>query len=1466
MISRVATNAVILALAIASGGTPVQGQVEPPIEAYLLHSSVRKWMENETPAFVVPAQNMGRHVAWTANGGEAESQFRELYWDPTVFVEIAAGRTWVDSVGFRDGRPIPYRIRGERRWRVVGDTVWEGTAAWIVVDTLDAVQSFSSRTRPHESGDTLVRFHYVEGPIVSRTIVSDQGQRVLHRTEQGILTGSQTLLDLAGDTVGHSGTVNEHRWEWTRMSAAEAADRAASFRIGGFGGYAPTEADRLWAASLAERDPAVIADAISRWDRSRDPVKRKWLYQELRNHLRGLDPLQEEVVSRAMRAGDTTTAIDAAGLSDPNTIIFQFEDLRARATGQPHPRHTPAYSDSLARRGAELDSLFFDVYLPFLRDRDRALKAGVWHEGLVSTTRRRLMKGGGGYEMLGPAQAEWRYISPTCSEAFCARLEEEGGSDVPGLRGLARIAGFLADGRAGWSVLRDAVRDSAATEMEVGLYRRTFGVHWEDSSRVEMPEPDAPWSEWTAWVNAGAADLTGIALYQHRTGINPIAGLFARYSTTRDDFTRLAMTQVFKALGLDHAHWPVDAIVRDLRSKLPDLQTFALERLERRSSLPEFGVSSRNLAKELEEADLRAEAAAFVMGRPVSWEDVPDAAPGRGILGGVVPTAIVGYPLADAVKAHFADVPWMSEREVQARDPADPGLFLHPSRSRVSAPPLYQLQVEWTLRVPRGGDPGTTVSVAPGTKGKVRVVLLREGDRYHFLWARLEGAAPSPTDLQAADAASGAVVRQPVYLMVTERGRWMVGNRDDRIVPSTVKTRRSRLESQSVAAEGLGRRFEFSPETRERLTVSWEPGAGWTSDWTKADWPAGFEFSPTRYDPWVYDIPSAAPFLSPPEWRAGVSWTDTVSIEAGPKETRLIRLNTIERDSVSGARRLWFVRQDIDVYREESGAGWNDLLGDSVFIRRAVRGRSRGKILFDAERGLSHSGTDTLSLRGELHKTNGDGTTLVTLIRKEAERSFEWVAIDEVPSTGGGFGVVQPYTPVVPPLDPRWDALELGDTAALRALVRDDVIVKRRASDAALQRVHEWYGEGLLEELYAAMRWEHGSIEAAISADDREATEVGTRRIFEFYDDPQRVLESGLDLDAHIWRRFSQVMFAVLYHYDSRFVSLAPETYETLISMGSQLRDPRLQELALLATMIDGSDSTAYRRLSARADGGWSIAQAGVLVAQGATNWPGRGGSNPAMNGPEPIPAPTPDADWREWDAWFSGAGRRVAPSIHVYGRRIGWDPVRGFSDRYLAASTDSAKAVFGAMLTLLAPDAITAEIAASALLSEGPLRELGLTWIYNHPGESSEDDAYVRDMFETSLESIQASGTTWPGMNPVRRKPRAEGQGEAQVILIKKDVRSGHGFPDWIDDVADRHKVEVVLSSDRGTIPITYPGVVLIMHDAFRDGPIRFLSFNATEGPATRGLEGPVFSYRLIRLILVDTPDGPVFVDGTSR
>lgn len=549
------------------------------------------------------------------------------------------------------------------------------------------------------------------------------------------------------------------------------------------------------------------------------------------------------------------------------------------------------------------------------------------------------------------------------------------------------------------------------------------------------------------------------------------------------------------------------------------------------------------------------------------------------------------------------------------------------------------------------------------------------------------------------------------------------------------------------------------------------------------------------------------PRVRPRRFAPGERWTDTIALATELDGSRQAlngrRTSVLIGDTLVAGRRLWVVRDSADVRYTERELQQERTLNALVAVDRSATGTVRSRYFYDRELGLFWGRADTTSLAGEAVLRYPDGRSFRTPARYQRTRL--WTLYDpDVYATRQAEQRAEAQRkrsgPVRVPGDETQRRLSSGDL-----MLRDSLTT---AWDRERDPNHR-------EELYRLLQlWAPGGpafrdqlLARRIAAGDSAfAVEQLAHRAFpaqppiqraeaeqmiRVMRDPGIPFALGVSRDAlyeNLVQTFVTSPRALM--ADSSRWPCVPEACRLLEEQWRLATEPRLRDVGLAALVTRDPAQWADSGI-ARAAAGSSVIASAAQLAQGVgATWPAAA----------KLPLPGPNADWRAWLAWMNGPAPGYRPpsnpaferapngvrfegshinAIRFYEVRSGRDVVGELRRDLAAATDDSARLVFGAMLNGLGDRPSVDQIAAQFRSGSGPQielaqRALGGLFRQRAPvADSATQVAILNRLITAEVEKV----TPWPQLEPPRgsvpvlpvpqvRQPRTESPTPALYML----------------------------------------------------------------------------------------------------
>ncbi|MDF2771572.1 MAG: hypothetical protein K0S86_1066 [Geminicoccaceae bacterium] len=526
----------------------------------------------------------------------------------------------------------------------------------------------------------------------------------------------------------------------------------------------------------------------------------------------------------------------------------------------------------------------------------------------------------------------------------------------------------------------------------------------------------------------------------------------------------------------------------------------------------------------------------------------------------------------------------------------------------------------------------------------------------------------------------------------------------------------------------------------------------------------------------VWDL---VPRVHPRRFVAGARWIDTLALSTDYEGSRQaltgVRTNVLVRDTSVAGRRLWIVRDSADVRYTERELEHERTLDTLVTIDRATTGTVRGTYLFDPAIGFLHAHDDTTVLSGEAILRYPDGRSFTTPVRYERTRRWRL----HEPSA---FASLQ--------AERRAELMRSAPSGAV-ATPRNDLERRLASNDGALRDslTAVWESErdpNRREELYRSLTlWVRGAPSYRTVLDARRIaagdSALWLRRLAE------RAYPARPPIDADAARQMIRVMndpaipWALGAARDPVYENLIqtlttwppaitpdssrwPCTPDACRLLGEQwrtAREPRLRDVGL-AMLVTMDPARWADTVLARAETGAPILRRVAQLVNGVgAIWPAAA----------QLPLPGADADWRTWIAWSNAPNPNYRPppsmrrgrenqlrldeshttAIRFFQARTGRDVIGELRRHRAAATDDSARMVYGAILTELGDVPSVGELAAQLRSGSAPEISLASATVPKllGPNAPPADSATTVEILDRLLASLLERGDPWP---PLRR------------------------------------------------------------------------------------------------------------------
>ena len=464
--------------------------------------------------------------------------------------------------------------------------------------------------------------------------------------------------------------------------------------------------------------------------------------------------------------------------------------------------------------------------------------------------------------------------------------------------------------------------------------------------------------------------------------------------------------------------------------------------------------------------------------------------------------------------------------------------------------------------------------------------------------------------------------------------------------------------------------------------------------------------------------------------RVGLRWTDTLERVAtsGPfrQSLRGTRTSRIAGDTLVDGRHLWIVRDSARVQYVELQIEEERTLATTVEVSRVASGLVTGVQLYDPQLRLFRDREDTTRLAGIAVLRYPDGRSFRTPARYERER--RWRLYDAVGyasrlatlrNGGRDFGGM-----VIVPGNELERRLASDDVAARDSIIQAWQRIADPDSAAQLFGLYAmWVHDEQAVARFDSIRIASGDSAYLYDLLSRRAyttegplTAQDVRAMLRFMDNPSAAWSLNVSRDW-LYENLVQLLTtwprAVQGSPYGRTPACTIEACRLLEAQWRTAREPRLRDVGLVALMT-GDPRRWADTLLALDSAQHPLLRPAFLLAQGVgATW----------EAASKAPLPQPNSDWRAWLEWMNGPNRssaasaatRAAPwvrfeeshwtALRFYEARTGRDVVTELRQGYDAASSDSARLVFGTMLQDLGEGRLTESEVAEAFASGAPAR-----------------------------------------------------------------------------------------------------------------------------------------------------------------
>jgi hypothetical protein len=666
----------------------------------------------------------------------------------------------------------------------------------------------------------------------------------------------------------------------------------------------------------------------------------------------------------------------------------------------------------------------------------------------------------------------------------------------------------------------------------------------------------------------------------------------------------------------------------------------------------------------------------------------------------------------------------------------------------------------------------------------------------------------------AARGQSAGALREPIVFQRDTRERWLYGQQRAAFTPMTEDARRVSIVGISDAANGNGRVFDFTfptqfgkPDTARMVTdarghVLTVQGAfqpphrpGVVDAATELRWKifnGVYSRFPALPETRVWDL---VPALSTAPLRAGARWTDTLHLSAVLGEYRQVltgvRTSVVVGDTLVAGVRLWIVRDSAAVSYEERFMIEEITLDTLATVQRSAEGTIVGWYLLDPDLALFRFRADTTSLTGEAWLRYPDGRHFRTPARFERtmridmlDHAKEAALAHQRDSVFAGFSIVTRP-------EGTDERLARGDTQVVDALL--DTVARSDNPDArqrAWLALRRWAQDpSTCRRMWTAMLTAGDTATLLTEPPDGWSTrghQIDANDLalaLPVMADPGVAFAFGIDRDL----LYADTRQELLQHppaivADTTLWPCTPEACRMLAAQWTAPGDQRLRDLALIAHLTLDPMRWSDTVLARSGRGDRFLDPASTLIRGVATPWSAG------------AQAPLPDAgsSWHTWSNWMDGRspsyqstgqgqlvrfGDTHAVAIRFAAARTGRDFGVEWRHGMLQATNDTARLVFGAMLTALGGTPDEPTVVAEYLRSASPLlRELGrreLVGLFAH-GAPPADAATATDVQNQLLAIAIDGAAVWPCLDSTMSAYAAQAVPQG----IQKAVDHAYGSP----------------------------------------------------------------------------------------
>jgi hypothetical protein len=458
---------------------------------------------------------------------------------------------------------------------------------------------------------------------------------------------------------------------------------------------------------------------------------------------------------------------------------------------------------------------------------------------------------------------------------------------------------------------------------------------------------------------------------------------------------------------------------------------------------------------------------------------------------------------------------------------------------------------------------------------------------------------------------------------------------------------------------------------------------------------------------------------------------------------------------------MWVVKDSAAIRYEEASLARDGALDTTVAQSRTGVGTVRGVHVLDTELHLFRWREDTTRLQGEAVLRYPDGRSFRTPARYEQTRS--WKLFDartyqtelaersaERARHMGGM--------VISPSNAIEQRLAEGDSVVRDSLLRE----WRRASDPDVAReifdyLSLWVRGGQSKDAIERFRIAAGDTAFLYEYLTRRHTyridspidSADVRAMLRFMEDPAIAWAFNLN-QGDLYESLAQALMEsprAVPLSDGDSVSCTLAACRLLADQRRSAREPRTRDIALVALFSMDPRQWADTVLAFDA-GRHPLLRTARRLALGIAS---------------KAPMPPPQSDARSWLEWMSAGTPKLnfehshITVIRMYTASTGRDVVSDLRQSYRAATSDSARLIFGSMLGRLGALQLTEPEVAEALASRVPVRvEFAREMLFRGLGWSGTPtaDAKIAVLIDQLISAVVNSTPLWPNLMPGRRLP----------------------------------------------------------------------------------------------------------------